>query len=41
MDRAEKYHQQFEDLVTEGKLSVGERLFLGRLVFALDNDEEE
>jgi len=27
--------------VTEGKLSVKERLFLGKLVFALDFAEEE
>lgn len=41
MEKAGKFHQQFEDLVTEGKLSVGERLFLGRLVIALAHDEEE
>ena len=33
--------KQFEEIVTEGKLSVMERLFLGRLVFALGDDKEE
>lgn len=36
-----KWRNQFEDIVTEGKLSVMERLFLGRLVFALSDDAEE
>jgi predicted PurR-regulated permease PerM len=36
-----KWSDQFEDIVTEGKLSVKERLFLGKLVFALDFTEEE
>jgi len=37
----QKWRTQFEDIVTEGKLSVMERLFLGKLVFALDLSEEE
>jgi len=41
MGKHEKWRQQFEDIVTEGKLSVKERLFLGKLVFALDFAEEE
>ena len=41
MGKQEKWRQQFEDIVTEGKLSVKERLFLGKLVFALDFAEEE
>jgi len=36
-----KWRNQFEEIVTEGKLSVMERLFLGRLVFALSDDAEE
>jgi AI-2 transport protein TqsA len=41
MTSKEKWSEQFEDIVTEGKLSVMERLFLGKLVFALDFTEEE
>ena len=41
MERPKSFRNQFEELVTEGKLSVGERMFLGRLVFALGHDEEE
>ena len=41
MERGPSFREQFEELVTEGKLSVGERMFLGRLVFALGHDEEE
>ena len=41
MTSKEKWSEQFEDIVTEGKLSVMERLFLGKLVFALDASEEE
>ena len=36
-----KWKNQFDELVTEGKLSVMERVFLGKLVFALEDDEEE
>ena len=35
------WSSQFEEVVTEGKLSVMERLFLGKLVFALDAKDEE
>jgi len=41
MERPKSYREPFEELVTEGKLSVGERVFLGRLVFAFGHDEEE
>ncbi len=42
MPLPQKWSDQLEEIVTEGKLSVKERLFLGRLVFALgDEDEEE
>ena len=41
MRRSEDWDDQFEDIVTEGKLSVKERLFLGRLVFAFSGEEEE
>ena len=41
MQEPQEWHEQFEEIVTEGKLSVMERLFLGRLVFALGDDEEE
>lgn len=41
MPDRKKWSEQFEDIVTEGKLSVKERLFLGKLVFALDFTEEE
>ena len=41
MHEPQEWHEQFEEIVTEGKLSVMERLFLGRLVFALGDDEEE
>ena len=42
MPLPQKWSDQLEEIVTEGKLSVRERLFLGRLVFALgDEDEEE
>ncbi len=41
MPLPQKWSDQFEELVTEGKLSVKERLFLGRLVFALGDDDEE
>jgi hypothetical protein len=41
MPLPQKWSDQLEEIVTEGKLSVKERLFLGRLVFALSNDEEE
>ena len=36
-----KWSDQLEEIVTEGKLTVKERLFLGRLVFALDDDKTE
>ena len=41
MHEPQEWHEQFVEMVTEGKLSVMERLFLGRLVFALGDDEEE
>ncbi len=41
MAKPTKWSKQFEDIVTEGKLSVMERLFLGKLVFALDFSQEE
>jgi hypothetical protein len=41
MPLPEHWSDQLDELVTEGKLSVKERLFLGRLVFALSDDEEE
>ena len=41
MHEPQEWREQFEEIVTEGKLSVMERLFLGRLVFALGDDEEE
>ena len=41
MSNPRKWSEQFEDIVTEGKLSVIERLLIGKLVFALDHDEEE
>ena len=41
MAHPKEWGQQFEAIVTEGKLSVKERLFLGRLVFAFGDDEEE
>jgi AI-2 transport protein TqsA len=41
MAKPQKWSDQFEEIVTEGKLSVMERLFLGKLVFALDFTEEE
>jgi len=41
MPLPQKWSDQLEEIVTEGKLSVKERLFLGRLVFALSDDEEE
>ena len=41
MHEPREWHEQFEEIVTEGKLSVMERLFLGRLVFAFGDDEEE
>ena len=41
MHEPQEWHEQFEEIVTEGKLSVMERLFLGRLVFAFGDDEEE
>ena len=41
MHQAKDWGEQFEDIVTEGKLNVKERLFLGRLVFALGDEEEE
>ena len=41
MHDPKEWHEQFEEIVTEGKLSVMERLFLGRLVFAFGDDEEE
>ena len=41
MQEPQEWHEQFEEIVTEGKLSVMERLFLGRLVFAFGDDEEE
>ena len=41
MAKQERWSEQFEEIVTEGKLSVKERLFLGKLVFALDAAEEE
>ena len=34
MHEPQEWREQFEEIVTEGKLSVMERLFLGRLVFA-------
>ena len=41
MSNPRKWSEQFEEIVTEGKLSVVERLLIGKLVFALDHDEEE
>ena len=41
MRNPKNWREQFEEIVTEGKLSVLERLLLGKLVFALDFDEEE
>lgn len=41
MQDPKRWDAQFEAIVTEGKLSVKERLLLGRLVFALGDDEEE
>ena len=41
MHHPKEWDKQFEAIVTEGKLSVKERLLLGRLVFALGDDEEE
>jgi len=41
MSNPRNWSNQFEEIVTEGKLSVVERLLIGKLVFALDNDEEE
>lgn len=41
MSKPSKWRTQFEDIVTEGKLNVMERLFLGKLVFALDFTQEE
>jgi hypothetical protein len=41
MPAPKKWQKQFDEIVTEGKLSVMERVFLGKLVFALDDDEEE
>ncbi|MCH1537523.1 MAG: AI-2E family transporter [Candidatus Poseidonia sp.] len=41
MEQPRAWGGQFEDIVTEGKLSVMERLFIGKLIFALDDDEEE
>ena len=41
MEQPRAWGAQFEDIVTEGKLSVMERLFIGKLIFALDDDEEE
>ena len=41
MHNPKEWDKQFEAIVTEGKLSVKERLLLGRLVFALGDDEEE
>jgi hypothetical protein len=41
MPLPQKWSDQLEEIVTEGKLSVKERLFLGRLVFALDDDGSE
>lgn len=41
MAEPQKWSTQFEEIVTEGRLSVMERLFLGKLVFALDFTEEE
>ena len=41
MSNPKNWREQFEEIVTEGKLSVLERLLLGKLVFALDSDEEE
>ena len=36
-----QWQKQFDEIVTEGKLSVMERVFLGKLIFSLDDDEEE
>ena len=41
MEQPRAWGGQFEDIVTEGKLSVMERLFIGKLIFALDDDDEE
>ncbi len=41
MPAPKKWKNQFDEIVTEGKLSVMERVFLGKLVFALEDDEEE
>lgn len=41
MEQPRDWGGQFEDIVTEGKLSVMERLFIGKLIFALDDDDEE
>ena len=41
MPLPQKWSDQLEEIVTEGRLSVKERLFLGRLVFALDDDGSE
>ena len=41
MESSKKWQEQFDDIVTEGKLSVMERVFLAKLVFALEDDEEE
>ena len=41
MPLPQKWSDQLDEIVTEGKLTVKERLFLGRLVFALDDDRTE
>lgn len=41
MPSPQKWQKQFDEIVTEGKLSVMERVFLGKLIFSLDDDEEE
>ena len=41
MPAPQKWQEQFDEIVTEGRLSVMERVFLGKLIFALDDDEEE
>jgi len=40
MPEPKNWSDQFENIVTEGKLSVKERLLIGKLVFALDFEEE-
>jgi predicted PurR-regulated permease PerM len=41
MSDPKNWSEQFESIVTEGKLSVKERLLIGKLVFALDFEDEE